>query len=176
MNILIQTPRLRIRELVAEDLEHLLPVDNDPEAMRFITGRIKTREESEQAVTGMLKCYADHGFSFWPVELKDDGTFIGWAGFKFVENSEEIELGYRYAKQFWGHGYASEAAEAILHYGFEKLGFQRIVGRVAPENIASARVLEKIGMKFEKMTNYMTENDTRYYAIEKTTWNSGKRP
>jgi RimJ/RimL family protein N-acetyltransferase len=82
------------------------------------------------------------------VHTKSSLDFIGWCGLKARPEMNEIDLGYRFKKSSWGNGYATEAARACIHYGFEKLGLPRIVGRALPPNQASIRVLEKCGMQY----------------------------
>ena len=95
---------------------------------------------------------------------KASGAFVGFCGLKYLDNTSEIEVGYRLAKKFWGKGFATEAARASLHYGFETLGLDRIVAVVQPENAASCRVIEKIGLRYEKDARFY-DTDVRYFAI-----------
>ena len=84
----------------------------------------------------------------WAVHLKPTLEFLGWCGLKFRADLNEIDLGYRFKKESWGKGYATEAAYSSIRYGFEKIGLQRIVGRAEIDNIASLKVLEKCGMTY----------------------------
>ena len=88
----------------------------------------------------------------WAVGFhKEDSALIGWSGLSYLEDTGEVEIGYGLAKPYWGRGLASEAAAATIKYGFEQLGLPRIVAIASPDNITSRRVLEKLGMKFEKV-------------------------
>ena len=84
----------------------------------------------------------------WAVELKDTSQFVGAAGLVFHDDSEEVEVGYRFMKEHWGKGYATEAASALVKYGFEKLGLKKIVSFAHVDNRGSTRVMEKIGMQY----------------------------
>jgi RimJ/RimL family protein N-acetyltransferase len=89
---------------------------------------------------------------------------MGFCGLQFLDNTPEIEVGYRLARRFWGMGFATEAARESLRYGFEELGLDRIVAVVQPENIASCRVVEKIGLRYVKDARFY-QTDVKYYAI-----------
>ena len=77
-----------------------------------------------------------------------DGTFLGWCGLRYFPETKEVDLGYRFHRRFWGQGFATEAATAALKYGFENLGLQRIIAKAMPENTASLKVMQKLGMTF----------------------------
>jgi RimJ/RimL family protein N-acetyltransferase len=84
--------------------------------------------------------------------------FIGWCGLKYLPETNEVDLGYRFMKKFWGNGYATEAALACIEYGFTRLNLRLVVGRALPANLASIKVLEKCGMKYlheEVMHGYL---------------------
>jgi RimJ/RimL family protein N-acetyltransferase len=85
------------------------------------------------------------------VASKDAGELIGWCGLAHLENTDDIESGYAFAKRYWGHGFASEAGAAVIKYGFEALGLDRIVAIAWPENIASRRVMDHLSMTYVKM-------------------------
>jgi RimJ/RimL family protein N-acetyltransferase len=98
----------------------------------------------------------DHGR--WAVHLRSNLEFIGWCGLKYLRETNEVDIGYRFMKKFWDNGYATEAALACIEYGFNKLDLHRIVGRALPGNLSSIKVLEKCGMKYlhdEVMHGYL---------------------
>ena len=112
-----------------------------------------TAHAHEVLQKAILPQYALYGYGRWAVHSKTGPGplakgFIGWCGLKKRPEVNEIDLGYRFMKEYWGKGFASEAAAASLRYGFEKLGIKRIVGRALPQNLASLRVLEKCGMTY----------------------------
>ena len=120
-----------------------------PDVTKFtgdpIRDLVHAQEVLEQVI---LPQYALYNHGRWAVHVKQDLDFIGWCGLKNRPERNEIDLGYRFIKEAWGKGYATEAAFACIQYGFEKLHLLRIVGRAMPENIASIRVLEKCNMQF----------------------------
>ena len=94
----------------------------------------------------ILPQYALYNYGRWAVHLKPNHEFIGWCRLKYRPELDEIDLGYRFMKQFWGKGFATEAAYASIKYGFEKLDLPIITGRSEPANTASCKVLERCGM------------------------------
>jgi len=96
--------------------------------------------------------------------IETDRLVLRLFSLQFLDGTSEVEVGYRLAKRFWGMGLAPEAAQASLCYGFEELGLDRIVAVVHPENVASQRVLEKIGLKYVKDARFYNK-DLKYYAI-----------
>ena len=140
----LQTPRLILREFVAEDFSLLLALDSDPEVMRYISEG-KPRTEAE--VRGFLEsCMAGYGsgFGFWAAE--EGGEFVGWFHFRPDRTfPDEIEVGYRLKHSAWGRGLATEGSRALIEKGFSE-GVQSVTGRTMLGNLASARVLEKAGL------------------------------
>ena len=97
-----------------------------------------------------LSDYEAYGYGRLACIEKASGTLIGFCGLKYLEEMEEVDLGYRFLPDYWGKGYASESSQAVMAYGRESLGLEQIIGLVHPENIASARVLTKVGMRFRR--------------------------
>lgn len=162
---MIETQRLILRSFTSDDLDELALIGSDPEVMRFIgDGKPQSREQTAARLNSIIEHRNRHGFGVFAVVDKASGALMGYCGLQFLDNTPEIEVGYRLAKRFWGMGFASEAATASLRYGFEELGLDRIVAVVQPENFASQRVLEKIGLTFVKDARYYN-TDVRYYAI-----------
>ncbi|MCH2215878.1 MAG: GNAT family N-acetyltransferase [Flavobacteriales bacterium] len=164
MNLVTETPRLLLREFEISDAEALLRLNSNEEVLRY-TGDIAF--ETVQDARNFLENYNEYernGFGRWAVVLKDSGSFIGWCGLKKNEEGY-VDLGFRFFQEEWGKGYATEAAEASLSFGFKKLGLKEIIGRVAPENKASLRVLEKLGMTYWKSGNCHGIPDAMYYKI-----------
>jgi [ribosomal protein S5]-alanine N-acetyltransferase len=149
MNIIIETDRLILRTFTIEDATLLYQLNLDPEVIRYTGDPIKdiahAKEVLEQIILPQYVLY-NHGR--WAVHTKPGLEFIGWCGLKARPERNEIDLGYRFIKQAWGKGYATEAAFACIKYGFEKLYLPRIVGRAMPGNLGSLRVLEKCGMAY----------------------------
>ncbi len=138
--------------------------------MRFVdAGRFSEDvEESRRRLERLMEHQERHGFSLWAVTDREAGAVMGDCGLiLYAHEGLEIELGFRLAKAYWGRGYATEAARAWVAHGFDVLGLDRIVAATHPENAASQRVLEKVGMRFEAMADYDDEV-VRLYAIERT--------
>jgi [ribosomal protein S5]-alanine N-acetyltransferase len=159
-----------LRPLTVADLGPMHEVFADRETMRWIgdgNSFSRTLEETEARVQRFIDHQERHGFSLWAVTERGSGAVIGDCGLiLFAHRGPEIELGYRLAKPYWGKGYATEAAAAWVAHGFEELGLPRIVAVTHPENAASQRVLEKVGMRFEGMSLYEGAR-VRLYAIER---------
>jgi len=144
----IETERLTIRVFDPEgDAEAMMAVYGDPEVMRFIPGghfrglgTVKARLETYKRAS------TRRGFSSWAVTERESRRVIGDAGFGVFEPTRDIELGYTLAREYWGRGYATEAAGACLAAGLAHLGVPRIIALADEENVASQRVAERIGM------------------------------
>lgn len=165
MKMIIETDRLLIREFVEDDAEAFFSFNSDPEVMRF-TG--EPPSTSVDLVKKQIRDYPDyrlHGYGRWAVVYKPDRRVVGFNGLKFLEDLQEVDLGYRLRSDYWGRGIATESSMAVLRYGFEDLGLKRIIGLVLPENLASIRVLEKIGMRFDGMIDFCGERAQRW-AVE----------
>jgi RimJ/RimL family protein N-acetyltransferase len=166
----IETPRLRLRSFALSDLDALAAILADPEVMRYMPGgRPIPREQVARNLPARIERLARDGFGMWAVERTADGRLIGQCGLFHLDNTPEIEVAYLLDRACWGQGLASEAAGAALRYGFETLGLPRIVGVALPANRASCRVLEKIGLRFERPARYY-DLDVAYYGLDRADW------
>ena len=150
--IITQTERLIIREFQVLDIEELAQILVKPEVMQFsLTGVLSTKQTAVK-IQSFLDSYQKNGYGKWAVMHRQSGRLIGYCGIAVeeIEGKLENELGYRLDSEFWGQGLATEAANACLKYAFDKLNLDYVVGLAEPENRASIRVLEKIGMEFIK--------------------------
>ncbi len=152
--IILETPRLRLREFTLDDVDGMYAINCDPEVIRYTgeDGPLPRKEIARRISEDVLGDYRKYGYGRWAVIYKPDGQLIGFAGLKYLEEMEEVDLGYRFARAYWGKGLATEAAQAVLDYGFRHLDMSRIIGMAMPANKAWFRVLEKIEMQFEKHT------------------------
>ncbi len=154
MNVIIETERLLLRTFTEEDANLVYLLNLDPDVTRFTGDPVRdTVHAMEVLQKAILPQYALYGYGRWAVHIKHGpdpvaNGFIGWCGLKMRPVVNEIDLGYRFIKNSWGKGYATEAAAASVRYGFEKLGIKRIVGRALSRNLPSIRVLEKCGMTY----------------------------
>jgi RimJ/RimL family protein N-acetyltransferase len=157
-----ETPRLLIREFVEDDAADFFAFNSDPRVMRY-TG--EPPSTSVDQVRQQIRDYPDyrkHGFGRWAVVFKPDGLIVGFNGLKYLDELQEVDLGYRFRSDYWGRGIATESSEAVLDYGFRELGLKRIIALVLPDNAASIHVLEKLGMSFEGMVNYCDDHAQRW--------------
>jgi RimJ/RimL family protein N-acetyltransferase len=149
MNIIIETERLLLRTFTPDDAHLIYDLNKDPDVIKFTMDPISDiTHANEILVNTILPQYTLYNHGRWAVHKKSDKLFIGWCGLKARPERNEIDLGYRFYKNYWGNGFATETAFACLRYGFEKLKLSRIIGRAMPQNIASLKVLEKCGMKY----------------------------
>ena len=163
----IETERLHMRPFAFEDLDDFALLCADPEVMRFIgNGEPQSRERAEIRFNALIKHWNDQGFGPFAVTTKPSCEFAGFCGLQFLDDTREIEVGYRLRKRFWGMGLATEAARASLRFGFEELALDRIVAVVQPENVASCRVIEKIGLRYVRDARFY-DTDVNYYAISR---------
>ncbi len=148
----LQTPRLLLRPWRETDLPAYAALNADPEVRRWFTGTL-TREQSDAQAARLQEHIAAHGFGFWAVEALGDASFIGFVGLQHVAFAAPfapaVEAGWRLSHEHWGQGYATEAARAALAHGFGPLGLVEIVAYAVPGNLASRRVMERIGMRHD---------------------------
>ena len=149
MNIIIETNRLLLRIFTEDDAALIYELNLDPEVIRYTHDPIKDLAHASEILEKVIiPQYALYNHGRWAVHVKATFEFLGWCGLKYRAELNEIDLGYRFKKEGWGKGYATEAAYASIQYGFEKIGLQRIVARAEIENIGSWKVLEKCGMTY----------------------------
>jgi RimJ/RimL family protein N-acetyltransferase len=149
----LSTARLELRRLTPEDDAFILELLNDPRFLRFVGDKgVRTLVDArEYIVHGPMASYAQHGFGLFLVSLKDGGEPLGICGLLKRPVLDDVDIGFGFLTRHGGQGYATEAAAATLDYGRTVLGLKRIVAITAPDNTASGHVLEKIGLRFEKM-------------------------
>lgn len=146
----LETERLILRPFKLEDVPEWVVINKDPEITRYTgDGGVVTEAVMEHRIREhVLGDYAKHGFGRWVVVHKEDDCIIGFTGLKFIPDMDVVDLGYRFAKKYWGQGIATEASLAALDFGFSELELQRIVAYIIPENVGSQKVLEKLGFSF----------------------------
>jgi ribosomal-protein-alanine N-acetyltransferase len=151
MKIILQTPRLLLREFGPEDVEALAKVICDPETMKYYPVAFD-RAATVRWIERNGRRYQTDGFGLWGTVLKQTGELIGDCGLtrQDLNGTSEIEIGYHVRRDLWGQGLATEAARACQEYGFANLKTERLISLIRPENLASRRVAEKNGMKLEQ--------------------------
>lgn len=151
MRVVFETPRLLLRQMTEADAKHILQLNSDPEVVRYVHEPVLTKEgQALSIIKDIILPQYDRGLGRWAMITKDHKDFIGWCGLKYRADRDEIDLGYRLKKEAWGKGFATEAAQQTLHYGLHTLALPLITGRAHVQNLASLRVLEKIGMIFQR--------------------------
>jgi ribosomal-protein-alanine N-acetyltransferase len=124
------------------------------------------RERAERAYGVYSELWVAHPYGGWLITDKAGGQLVGHCELEYLPETDEVELGYALAKAYWGKGIATEAARAVVRFGFERAKLERIMAVVVPENTASWRVLEHIGFVYEKKANYY-DLEIVYYAISR---------
>jgi [ribosomal protein S5]-alanine N-acetyltransferase len=166
--MVLETKRLTLREMTLHDIDDLLEVLSDPEAMQFYPQPFDL-QMTQTWIERNIQRYAQHGFGLWALILKESGKLIGDCGLvvQEVDGVEEVEIGYHIRRDLWGKGLATEAAQACCNYGFTQLGFDKLISLVNPANIASCRVAEKNGMSLIKEIEWRNK-PTCVYAVERS--------
>ena len=151
----ILTNRLILRQFREDDLDAYAKIMGDRKVGKwFPKGDGYSHEESERSLKAILKHWAEHGFGIWAIVDKANDALTGRCGLNLIDETSEVEIDFVVSPNSWGKGYATEAAKTALAYGFENLRLQTIIALAKPENTASRRVIEKIGMHFIKKAEY----------------------
>lgn len=162
----IETERLLLRRFSLADVDEIHAIYCKYDVMQY-AGGIRTRGQVENYIEKMLKSWEKNQFGMWAIAWKNEDIIIGDAGLCFLEKTSEIEVGYVLDKPYWNLGVATEVTKASLRYGFEVLNLDKIVAVANPKNFASRRVMEKVGMTYEKDAFYYN-SDVVYYSISKS--------
>lgn len=162
----LETDRLIIRWLTVEDAAFILELVNDPSWLRFIGDRgVRTLEDARSYILkGPVEMYGRLGFGLYLVELKSEGVPIGTCGLIKRDSLKDVDIGFAFLPSFRGQGYAYEAASAVLAYGKNTLGLERIVAIVSPGNDRSIKLLEKLGLRFEQNVQLSERNEVKLFA------------
>jgi ribosomal-protein-alanine N-acetyltransferase len=153
-----ETPRLRLRKLRLEDAPFIFELYSDPDFIRNVGDRgVHGVEDAQRYLEGSLVAsYAKYGFGLYLVELTSSGAAAGICGLLRRDSHEDVEIGFAMLPAFRGRGYTLEAARAVVALALSALGLTRIVAIVAPSNLASAHILERLGMKYERRVFFTT--------------------
>ena len=146
----LETERLKLRAWQESDLQPFAELNADKDVMHYFPS-VLTREQSDNLADKFQHLILDHGWGFWAVELKATGQFIGFTGLNIQPEqfifSPCVEISWRFAKQYWHQGYATEAAKACLKFAFETLQLKEVVSFTAVHNTASEHVMQRLGMQ-----------------------------
>ncbi len=165
MQVVARSERLTLAVPSMEHLDALCAMWSDAETMRYIGKGVPwTREEVSARIERAVKSHAERGMTFWTIVRNADGVVLGQGGVVPIEfDGPEIELGYRLGRAHWGRGYATEAAGLARDHAFGALGVERLVAVTYPENLASRRVLAKVGFR-------ETGESEKYYGVHAVTF------
>jgi ribosomal-protein-alanine N-acetyltransferase len=157
------TPRLKLRGWRMADLEPLYQILQASGILQYFPNPgPPPRDSVERLVTHQLQHWDEHGYGWWAVEPLARDELLGWCGLTFLPETGETEVAYLLARPHWGRGYATEAAWASLLYGVEHVDVAQIIGLTHPDNVASQRVLLKLGMSFVEQAEYFGMQLYRY--------------
>ena len=179
--IVAETERLRLREWTEADIDPFILHTNTENVMRWLGG-VKTRDFLDWVVHDrFMRWQAEHGFTFWVVERKEDGAFLGFCGLKLADGrgssvAGEFEVGWRFREDAWGQGYAKEAAFAAIELAFRNCRAERVVALTVKENKGSWGLMRRLGMRRREDLDYVdadwpeTMNPIIIYEIDRAAW------
>ena len=167
----IVTPRLRLRAWREGDVEGMAVIYSNPEVVRYL--RPLDLEGTRQQLLRFVDHWQEHGFGLWAVEERGSGRLIGRIGLAhhddWTASAHDSEVGWTLDRSTWGQGLATEGGSAALRFGFETQRMERIISIAHNENVASQRVMEKLGLRREGETDWR-ENPVAWYAISRSEW------
>jgi RimJ/RimL family protein N-acetyltransferase len=147
----LTTPHLTLRPLQESDAPLLHAIHQQEGVLTYFPAtNPPSLAAVERYIAGQARHWQDHGYGTWAITLGGEAAIIGWAGLQFLEELDETEIGYLLAPAQWGKGYATEAAQAALRFGFEQANLDHLVALVHPQNHASQRVAEKCGLRYQE--------------------------
>lgn len=168
-NLFIETDRLILRPFTEADIAGAYEMNLDVEVSKYTGdgGVVSYDEIARRIKEHVLADYQKYGYGRLAVEVKGGDKFIGFAGLKYLEDLKAVDLGYRFMSNYWGKGYATEAARALVDFGFKTLGLKELIAMTLPENQGSIRVLEKLHFNYDKQM--MDEGDlVNLYRLKST--------
>ena len=152
---LIETERLTLRMLTADDLDAAYVLFNDGDVQKYLSpANRRTRQQLKVTLENLALRWKERGFGIWGVCENGNKKMIGYSGFQYLDKTPQVEILFGFLKEYWGNGFATEAANACLRFGFEEVRFKKVCAATHPENLASRCVLEKTGMTFDKKSEY----------------------
>ncbi len=166
---ILETKRLTLRRLTVDDAEFIFDLINQPSFVRYIGDKgVRTIDDARNYIlTGPMASYERFGFGLYLAELKETQTPIGICGLLKREGLADVDLGFAFLPQYWNRGYAFESASAVMSYGKDVLALDRIVAITSPDNDASIKVLNKLGLAFERMIKLSEDQpQVRLFAPE----------
>lgn len=171
---ILETERLLLRRLNADDAGFILELLNEPSFVQNIGDRgVRNHEDAVRYIqNGPIASYERFGFGLYLVELKETGVSIGICGLLKRDSLKDVDVGFAFLPRFWSMGYAVESATATIAYGREVLGINRIAAITNPDNAASIRVLEKIGFRFDRTIRLSEGEPELKLFLSDVSWSS----
>lgn len=165
----ITTARTVLRAFGVGDDTCLHEILLNPNVLRYFPpSEPPSLAKVQRLVERQQKHWEEHGFGWWVLALRDSDRLIGWCGLNFLPETDEVELKYLLAQEFWGRGFATEASRASLEHALTHTELDSLIGLVHPKNVASQRVLEKVGMSFLDRKEYFGMECLRYVVQRET--------
>ena len=170
--VIVETERLLLREMTDDDHRGLHAMMQNPRVNRFVGGPPPPLDEYLRTSGERWEAHrAEHGFCMWAALRRDDGALLGRCGpvVQRIDGQGEVEIGYLFAEEHWGHGYAAEAARATRDWAFRTLDVPHVISPILPENGPSVRVAERNGMRVWKMADFRGHR-VRVYRVTREEW------
>jgi RimJ/RimL family protein N-acetyltransferase len=166
----LKTERLTLRAFREDDVGALFELSQDPDVVRYVGDRrVPTLQETWRAVAGWIGHWTMRDYGQWAIEERASGRFIGRAGIINPVDWPGPEVGYLLGRDWWGHGYATEAAQAAMDWGFREIGFEELISLIDPANAASIAVAGRLGESRRGETDLLG-NRVLIYGISRTEW------
>ena len=164
-----ETKRLLLRAMTVDDADVFLALRSHAQVIRYTGDEPFHSIEEARTAIEQYPDFETVGFGRWGCVLKESRAVIGFCGLKYLPELDAVDLGYRLLPEYWGQGLATEASQACIAFGFDVLGLDRIIGLVIPQNAASIRVLEKVGMKLDGEIEYEGQAALQY-SVRRAVW------
>lgn len=179
MQIFIETKRLQLRDINETDIQGIFELDSDPGVHKYLGNKpIQSLDEAKSIVQYIRKQYEDNGIGRWAIIEKSTHEFIGWSGLKYETEVRKdmpyFDLGYRLKKKYWGRGIATETSIESLKYGFQTMNLNEIYAGAHIDNIASNKVLQKVGLTYMETFEY-DDAPHNWYKITKLDWQENEK-
>jgi RimJ/RimL family protein N-acetyltransferase len=172
--VTLETDRLLLRWFRDTDFDRYLEMSSDPEVMRFLGGKPQTEIEAWKSMAAFMGHWYFRGYGVWAVEEKASGNLIGRIGFMNPAGWPGFELGWTLGRNSWGKGYATEGAGRALEYAFTEMNREHLISCIAPDNINSIKVAERLGETVEGQTELLGKQ-VLIYGISRDRWMSRHR-
>ena len=171
----IETARLKFRPFTLDDVDDIHQMWTHPDVRKYLCDdKIIARDRVVSVVEESIASFQNNRFGLWAVFLREQEILVGFGGFWYFYTPPQLELMYGVAPEYWNQGFATEIAQATIKYGFEQLGFERIMASADAPNLASLRVMQKAGMKFDSQA-HVNNLDLVYYSISRAEFETNIR-